>query len=128
MNARFSDRIHVEVEFTDQELDDLLCAALEGGVTAIWVGEPVTPVGGVFPPGAEYAHECLTRGTPLRFLEVGDGDVRKEHVLTLDAFKAGIAKAIASGNWSAHDFLDGQDAETADVVVQYALFGRIVYG
>ena len=107
---------------TQEQVDDLLCSAFEGGIT-YWCGR--AEVMGEWPEGATYAHETLTRGSRIILHDMEAGDTCG---LTLDKFLSGITQAAALRGMSVERFVDDHDAETADLAVQFAVFGEVVYG
>ena len=115
---------------TQQQVDDLLCAAFEGGIT-YWCSS--ADVKGEWPEGATYAHETLTRGATILLTdsesvyESGDGEPVIV-ALTLDNFLSGISQAAEHCGRSVDQFLEDHDADSADWAVQYAVFGELVYG
>jgi hypothetical protein len=113
-------KIQVEVNVLQEDIDDILCAALEGGCTH-WCSE--VKVVGTSEEKYEYASEALTRGYNLVFFE---DEYEEEHTLTLDRFKAGLGMYIAKHGWSGD--VGDIDAGAADNIIQYALFNEIVYG
>ena len=112
---------------TDQDIDDIICSALEGGIT-YWARRAT--VVGEFK--GEYASDQISRGGSLIITDREDGS---KHELTKEKFIAGFDKWYNAGG----DFYkavqdDGSvdcgliDADRADAIVQYALFGELVYG
>ena len=119
--------ISVVINFvvSDEDIDDIMSAALDGGVTywcsrAEVVGEYL----------GEYASEQISRGGALKLHDIeGDGVFE----LTLDKFLVGLRLWIENEQafelTSAGRLDVGQiDAVAADTIVQYALFNDIVYG
>ena len=101
-----------------------MCAALEGGITywcsrAEVVGEYL----------GEYASEQISKGGELRLYDCESDEV---YTLTLDKFLRGLATYIGScyGYVVENGSLETGviDAEGADCIVQYALFGDMIYG
>lgn len=99
---------------TQEQIDDVLTDAFEGGVMADWCQGIVI----VDEPDEEYqyASEVITRGGKLKILDEDE----EPHELTLDKLLKGFAGIP-------FDF-DDYDAVDADAVVQYALFGEVIYG
>ena len=97
------------VKLTDENITDILTSSLEGGVTSDWCCK-VTVVGEYL---GEYASEQVSRGGMLTFSmwDPTEADV----TLT----KAVTENGVNTGNI---------DAGRADAIVQYALFGELVYG
>ena len=108
---------------TQQQVDDLLCAAFEGGIS-YWCDSAEVDGAGL-PEGAKYKSDALTRGARIR-LHISDDD--EVVSLTLSKFLEGIARAAAHYRASVDDFLEDHDADSADAAVQYAVFGELVYG
>ena len=118
------------VTVTDADIDDIMCTALEGGIThwcfkAEVVGERL----------GDYASEQISCGGTLHLLD-DDGTV---YVLTREKFVEGLRKFLSEDN--DYDCLcledDGSysldtcqiDAIAADIIVQYAVFdGELVFG
>lgn len=116
---------------TDTMVDDILTTAMEGG-SSYWTRE-VRVIGGfpnvpstMFPEAGDvvYASECLTKGRNLRWTD----DEGTRHTLTLAKMKRGIRKAAEHFGQTPAAFYDDHDATGADVAVQFALLGEIVYG
>ncbi len=119
--------VHIEMNgtITQQDIDNLMCTALEGGIN-YWCRE--AKVVGEFL--GEYGSEQISRGGSL-LLRDAETDERWE--LTLEKFLKGIELYIKeNGRVMIEDFklMDyGElDAGDADCIVQYALFGKLVYG
>ena len=115
---------NVSAKVCDKDIDDIMCGALEGGITywcsrAEVVGEYL----------GEYASEQISKGGELRLYDCGSDEV---YTLTLDKFLRGLATYISSccGFVVKNGCLDlgTIDAEGADCIVQYALFGDVIYG
>lgn len=117
-------KVSIEVEVSSQDVDDILCAAFEGGI-GYWCDEVV--VDGKWPEGATYASEALSRGATLKLKDAEpEDDTDGYFTLTLDMFKKGLATYVAKHGWSGDT--GDIDADAADSIVQYALFGKIVFG
>lgn len=119
--------VHIEMDviISQQDIDNLMCTALEGGIN-YWCRE--AKVVGEFL--GEYGSEQISRGGSL-LLRDAETDERWE--LTLEKFLKGIELYIKeNGRVMIEDFklMDyGElDAGDADCIVQYALFGKLVYG
>ena len=116
--------VTLEIVLTQEDIDDIMCGALEGGITywcsrAEVVGEYL----------GEYASEQISKGGELRLYDSESDEV---YTLTLDKFLCGLATYIRScyGFVVKNGCLDpgAIDAEGADCIVQYALFGDVIYG
>lgn len=113
------------ITITNQDIDYIMDIALEGGITRwcdeIWVfGEPL----------GQRASEQISRGgTLMLYPKCGLVDN-----LTREKFLNGIQQAIEVGYYSAYGWCDANEidtcnveAEVADGIVQFALFGAIIY-
>ena len=118
------------VAFADDDIDDIMCTALEGGITH-WCFK-VEVIGELL---GDYASEQISGGGTLHLLD-DDGTV---YVLTREKFVEGLRKFLSEDNDYDCLFLedDGSysldtcqiDAIAADIIVQYAVFdGELVFG
>ena len=110
--------IKKEYKVSDEDIDDTMCSALEGGIT-YWCRK-VKVVGEYL---GEYASDQISRGGDLILY---DAEREDRWTLTLDLFLHGLKLAIEQGYFSG-DF-DDMDAGIADVIVQLALFDEVVFG
>lgn len=123
----FEVEIKQTIKVTQQDIDDIMVAALEGGINYwCWKAEVVGDWLG------EWAHEQIARGGMLKLY---DSEADEKYWLTLDKLLNGIKKAYEEGCYKEYEWCDGHildccqiDAEVADCIVQYALFGEWVYG
>ena len=112
---------------TQEDIDCIMASALEGGIT-YWCNKAEVVESEY---KAEYASEQISRGGTLRLYDCERGEV---YILTLDKLLNGIQLAIKDGcgnDWFSNDArLDMMniDAVAADVIVQMALFGKVIYG
>lgn len=119
--------IQKTLNITEEDIDDIMCTALEGGVTnwcsrAKVVGEYL----------GEYGHEQIARGGKLLLYDMVED---KEYELTLEDLLKGIKMAVQEGYYENYGWFTGSsldtcniDAEVADVIIQFALFEEVVYG
>lgn len=116
--------INFNVIYRNQNIDDIMCAALEGGIN-YWC-ENVEVEGEYL---GEFASEQISRGGTLIF---HDSEKAYRYELTLDKFLKGLEVFIRERGLDAIYDLDIEtidiDAEDADAIIQYALFGDIIYG
>lgn len=119
-------QIHAEivVNLTMQDIDDIMCAALEGGI-CYWCSTAEV-IGGYL---GEYAHEQISRGGALRLHDCESDQV---YDLTLKNFLKGMKLYFEDG---CHVKVEDNSIDTADIdandadcIVQFALFGEVVYG
>ena len=112
---------------TSEDIDDIMCAALEGGINywcrkAEVVGEYL----------GDYASEQISRGGTLILYDAESSD---KWELNLENLLHGIEKAIEDNWFDDYGWYDNGvlytteiDGEVADVIVQLALFDDIVFG
>lgn len=108
---------------TGQDIEDIIVAALEGGIgywaqldntTPDWQGKP----SGM--PVSLYATQLLLQGHTLVLTDEEDN---KGFALTLPHLLKGIGLFVRSGG-----SIDDVDACGADAIIQYSVFGELVYG
>lgn len=124
-NKKHSVSVVITLVVTDEDIDDIMSAALDGGIT-YWCNraEVVDDYLG------EYASEQISRGGALKLYDAEDGSF---YVLTLSKFLNGLRLWIASER--AFELTDAGrldvgniDALAADAIIQYALFNEVIYG
>lgn len=120
------------VYLTQQDIDDIMVAALEGGIN-YWCWRVV--VQGDYL--GEYASEQISRGGKLAvWIDEPFEDDKTCYMLDRDKFLAGFKLWLEKGgdSYDVIDYFDGSvdcgqiDATCADEIVQYALFGEVVFG
>ena len=107
------------IEVTDEHLDSILVGCFEGG-SNYWIQR--VEVAKDDYKGKKYASECVAAGGEL-FITTTEGD---KHLLTKESLINGLQLYLDESkhkNWP-----DGGDAQTDDLILQYALFGEVVYG
>ena len=105
------------MEVTRQNIDDIMVSALEGGIN-YWCRKAEV-VGGNYL--GEYASDQISRGGSLMLYDIESSD---KWELTLEKFMAGLKMYVGEGEFDP-DQIDGC---AADCIVQYALFGKLVFG
>ena len=114
-----------KLEFTEQDISDLMVAALEGGIN-YWCRKAKIVM---IPEGVDqniYASDLIAKGGTL---ELYDAESTDKWELTLGKFLNGVKYVCErDGYTDANDLMDNHDADTADAIVQYALFNEIVFG
>lgn len=124
----------LEVSFnvlvTDEDIDDIMVSALEGGINH-WCAE--AKVQGEYL--GEFASDQISRGGTLLLY---DANERKYEELTKDKFLAGLKRylkhplyedTVYPGIHEDRLLPDCTliDAPASDMIIQYALFGEVVY-
>jgi hypothetical protein len=119
---------------TNDDIADLLTAALEGGIN-YWCGQAgikydrkgrIVGVPEDEMDSIDFASEAIGPGGTLILTDIEGQD--GPWLLTRSKFIKGVKLEMArSGYYSVKDLMDNHDADTADCIVQFALFGEIVY-
>lgn len=133
----FKIKVDLEINVTQEDIDDIMATALEGGINywcrkAEVIGEYL----------GEYASEQISRGGVLKLY---DSEEDKTYELTRDKLLDGI-KNYCEDTQIPYDIMYAGvdsvgcstgaygldccmvDASVADMIVQYALFEEVVYG
>lgn len=120
----FKVRPEIEVALTVEDIDDIMCAALEGGI-CYWCGRAEV-VGDYL---GEYASEQIARGGSLLLHDAESADTWE---LNREKFLNGVKLYFEQGcHVQVEDNLidtcdiDGNDA---DCILQLAIFGEVVFG
>jgi hypothetical protein len=113
------------LEFTEQDISDLMVAGLEGGINYWCRKAKITMI----PEGVNqdiYASDLIAKGGTL---ELYDAESTDHWELTLEKFLKGVKYVCERDGYTcANDLMDNHDADTADAIIQYALFNEIVFG
>ena len=124
---KFKIHIRREITLTTEDIDDIMVSALEGGIN-YWC-EEAEVVGDYL---GEWGHEQIARGGTLRLHDAESDDVWE---LTRADFIEGFKQWFEQGDdrygaVQSDGTVDcGQiDGYMADMIVQYALFGEVVFG
>jgi len=121
--------VQATVRLTSQDIDDIMSALLDGGITAEWC-KRVDVIG---QRKGEYASDEISRGNQLSFYLY---DEKAPRTLDLSRFLSGVRLwmehsgrlLVSEDNDDAYIDAGEIDAADADAIVQYALFGELVYG
>lgn len=127
-------KVALEIVLTQEDIDDIMCGALEGGIN-YWCDEAKV-MGGYL---GEYGSEQIARGGKLRLHlpEPFDKDDTEYYELDLEKFKKGVElRAITPVGCNCLEQIDGKirfdtcnaDAIVCDAIIQYALFGDVIFG
>ena len=118
-----------DIAVADETVDVIMSEALSG--IARWCDEAEV-VGEYL---GTHAHEQVSRGGQLKMHEIEEDDT---HILTREKFFKGLRLYVEEGccREDILEFVGGGlridammvDAAVADAIVQYALFGEVVYG
>ena len=121
---KFSVHIEMDVSLSQQDIDDIMTAALEGGI-CYWCGRAEV-VGEYL---GEYASDQISRGGSLILYDAESSD---KWELTREKFLKGVELYFKDGSWITVDNYTIDvcdiDGSAADCIIQYALFGELVFG
>lgn len=127
MEKKHEVRAEIRVELTQQDIDDIMVGALEGGIN-YWCDEAAVEGGEYL---GKYASDQISRGGTLLLHDTDEDAYRK---LDLEKFLKGFKLWLENGG-DQYGAVQGHevdccniDAGCADEIVQYALFGEVVYG
>lgn len=127
MKKNFPVKVEIEVKLSQQDIDDIMVGALEGGIT-YWCREAEV-VGDYL---GEYSSDQISRGGKLILHDTESND---KWELTLEKFLNGVKLWLQNGDDRYHALQkDGTldtcnvDGEMADLIVQYAIFGEVIFG
>lgn len=124
---KYEVKVEIRVELTQENIDDIMVAALEGGIT-YWCSEASPECGELL---KEYPSEQISRGGALLLYDFEEEAYRR---LDLEKFLKGFKLWVENGGDEYGAIEDGKvdccniDADCADAIIQYALFGEVIYG
>lgn len=127
MEKKFEIQAVNNITVTAEDIDDIMCTALEGGITD-WCGRAKV-VGEYL---GEYGHEQIARGSTLLLYDMVEDE---EYKLTREDLLNGIKLAYEQGYYEDYEWCNGRcidtcsvDADVADVIIQMAIFEEVIYG
>ena len=115
--------INIKIEIKDEQIDNWLCTAFEGGIN-YWCDSVEVKDNDY--KGTKYASECISKGGVIIVNDYPPSNIKVN--------KSSILQALV---WLSNNkytkVLDrlingGYDADDADVLFQVACFGRVIYG
>ena len=116
--------INKRLEFREEDINDLMVTALEGGINYWCRKAKIVKI----PEGVDeiLASDVISKNG---ILELYDAESSDKWELTLEKFMKGVKFVCErEGYSSVEDLMDNYDADTADIIVQYAIFNEIVFG
>lgn len=126
-NRKFQVKADIKANLTQENIDDIMVSALEGGIN-YWCGKAeVVEEKRV----ADWGHEQIARGGVLVLHDIEDPDETWE--LNLEKFLNGFKLWLENGGDQYDAVEDGEvdccniDAVCADEIIQYALFGEVQF-
>lgn len=127
MEKKYEVRAEIRIELTQENIDDIMVTALEGDIT-YWCSEASPECGELL---KEYPSEQISRGGALLLYDFEEEAYRR---LDLEKFLKGFKLWVENGGDEYGAIEDGKvdccniDADCADAIIQYALFGEVIYG
>lgn len=126
--------LNIELVVTQEDIDDIMSSALEGGIN-YWCDSAKVPEEKRV---AKWGHEQIARYGELmiHLIEPFDNKDTEWYMLTKEKFLEGLKMYLKDPLYGCLE-KEGMefvidtcniDAECADMIVQYALFGKIVFG
>lgn len=120
---------------TEDDVDDIMCSALEGGIN-YWCDTAKVPEEKRV---ARWGHEQIARDGELHIhvVEPFDQDDTEWYILTKEKFMEGLKRWMKAPGTELIPLPHGErlgidtsqiDGAAADEIIQYALFGEVVYG
>lgn len=124
---KFTVEVKSDVTLTQQDIDDIMVSALEGGIN-YWCREAEVVEE---KRCAEWGHEQIAHDGGLILYDAESND---KWELTREKFLEGFKLWLENGGDKYGAVSNGEvdcgkiDAECADSIIQYAIFGEVIYG
>ena len=126
--------ISVTKEFSNEEINDLVSCALEGGIN-YWCMR-ATPLkskeDGMYVGVSKedqfninFASDVISYGGSLKLFDAESSDT---WILNIEKLLKGIKMYCEQNQISPSNMMEDYDADTVDNIIQYALFNEIVFG
>ena len=122
--------VRLQLSIADEDIDDIMAGALEGGIN-YWCDDAEVVVDYL----GTYANEQISRGGQLMLHDMEEDEYR---ILSRESFVDGVVMYLQ--NPHPYDIVDGGDmgfikidtgkcdAVVCDMIIQYAIFGEVIYG
>lgn len=115
--------IHKEFEITPEQMADLMVAVLEGGIN-YWCGKAIINK----EPEQKYDFISEVIGIDGE-LKLYDAESNGTWILTQKDFLKGVTMEMENNGYiDVETLMDNHDADTADNIIQFALFNEIIFG
>jgi len=116
----------IEIELTEDDVENIIVTAFEGGINywcghVEWEHEKYPKPNGV--PVSTYCAMLLNKGVALTLFDIEDESEIFE--LTYEKLLKGVELNLINRPFDSD--LENMDVTTADCIIQYAVFGEIVY-
>lgn len=129
-NRKSVGTITIEKVVTEYDIESVIVTAFEGG-SNYWMmldreNKPEWEEKPKDEPVSTWATKLLIEGKSIKLCDAEETEDDSDWILTLEKLLKGIQMNTEKRPFDSN--LDDMDATTADCIVQYALFGRIVFG
>ena len=128
MEKKFSVSIEQTHEFTSEDINNLVVSAFNYWCRKARIklteDKKYLGISEEDLPSVEFASVAIGYGGTLVLY---DAESYEKWELTNEKMLKGIARYCLENNENLSDLLDNHDADTADSIIQYALFDEIVY-
>lgn len=119
----------IKKELTESDIENIIVTAFEGG-SNYWMGLDNSSEDMQAKPNGEpystWSTKLILEGKSVKLFDIEESDDDSNWIITLDKLIKGFELNYVN---RPHDNdLENGDATTADCILQYALFGEVVYG
>jgi len=121
--------IQIEKQITENDIDNIICSSFEGGSNYWMQLDNTTPEWKEKPKGeplSTWATKLILEGKKVKVCDIEETEDDSKWIITLEKLLDGIKLNSVHRPFDAD--LENMDADTADCIVQYALFGKLVFG
>ena len=118
--------LNLSIEYSDEDISDILTTAFEGGIN-YWCRKAIAfEVPDENKELVHYASDSLKYGGKVMLFDAESSD---SWLLTNDNIKAGLEKYFSETAFNSEISFDPAniDANDADNIIQYAIFGELVF-
>lgn len=120
-------KVTISHKFSDEDLNDLVSTALEGGIN-YWCGNVKVKEGSMSEKlydSINSISDAVSKGGTLVFYDAESDDTWEE--LDRDKLLKGIQMHCENNNVAPSDLMDMYDADDADSIIQYAVFDELIF-
>lgn len=121
--------VNIVKELTEADIETIIVNGFEGGIGywggvdntgSLWADKPKGE------PVSTWATKLILEGHSVKLYDVEEEDDDESWTLTLDKILKGYAQNFVERKFD-NDIENG-DATTYDCIIQYSIFGEVVYG
>jgi hypothetical protein len=122
-------KIQIPLEITEEDIDNIIVSSVEGGSNS-WMGidnsKPEFKNKPKDEPIATWITKLILEGKTVYFYDCEEEEEEEYFPLTLEKLLKGIELNIQERPFS--NDKDNWDSVDTDCIIQYALFGKLIYG